>query len=539
MRMTNKIMQNNSLYNINNNKILQDKLSTMMSTQKKITRPSDDPIIAIRALRLRTTVSDLTQYYGKNVPDAESWLEVTEKALGTVVDVITDLTKQANLAANKEKGPEDLAVFIQQMKQLRDEYYSTGNSDFAGRYVFTGYRTNTSLSFKGDEIKTATATTPAYPQYTITEQITMQDFDSVNYTYTTDGKGKNDLLDGLNKDSWKEPQYADIEEKQVFNTDIHRIRLSYKDLEAADKKGNPPSIQYKDADGNLKDLTTIAGIPAITTVPNGTDPYQAVREDPDAMIFVPETGEILMGDNVFSTLQQSPDVTTTTELQVTYDKHNWKKNDLKPEHYFACTGTTLNADGTEKSVDYNQEYLKGEEETQIIEYDVGYNQKIRVNTTAREAFTHDLGRDIDDLEEALKSVTELNATVKDLEKVLDGLQDPADKALVQKQLDAAKKAYDYTRENIHNMFQSTMSSMQSYLDQVNKANTDSGTRSSRLELIDNRLMDQKATFESLQSENEDIDIAEVIVKLTSTELTYNSALMATGKIMQTSLMNYI
>lgn len=539
MRMTNKIMQNNSLYNINNNKILQDKLSTMMSTQKKITRPSDDPIIAIRALRLRTTVSDLTQYYGKNVPDAESWLEVTEKALGTVVDVITDLTKQANLAANKEKGPEDLAVFIQQMKQLRDEYYSTGNSDFAGRYVFTGYRTNTSLSFKGDEIKTATATTPAYPQYTITEQITMQDFDSVNYTYTTDGKGKNDLLDGLNKDSWKEPQYADIEEKQVFNTDIHRIRLSYKDLEAADKKGNPPSIQYKDADGNLKDLTTIAGIPAITTVPNGTDPYQAVREDPDAMIFVPETGEILMGDNVFSALQQSPDVTTTTELQVTYDKHNWKKNDLKPEHYFACTGTTLNADGTEKSVDYNQEYLKGEEETQIIEYDVGYNQKIRVNTTAREAFTHDLGRDIDDLEEALKSVTELNATAKDLEKVLDGLQDPADKALVQKQLDAAKKAYDYTRENIHNMFQSTMSSMQSYLDQVNKANTDSGTRSSRLELIDNRLMDQKATFESLQSENEDIDIAEVIVKLTSTELTYNSALMATGKIMQTSLMNYI
>lgn len=31
MRITNKIMQNNSLYNINNNKILQDKLSTQMS----------------------------------------------------------------------------------------------------------------------------------------------------------------------------------------------------------------------------------------------------------------------------------------------------------------------------------------------------------------------------------------------------------------------------------------------------------------------------------------------------------------------------
>ena len=211
--MTNKIMQNNSLYNINNNKVLQDKLSTMMSTQKKITRPSDDPIIAIRALRLRTSVSELTQYYGKNVPDAESWLEVTEKSLGTVVDVITDLVNQANKAANKEKGPEDLAIFIQQMKQLKDEYYSTGNSDYAGRYVFTGYRTNTTLSFKEDAITPATATTPGYPHYTITEQLTMQDFDSINYT----DAGK---LEGLNKDSWGEPQYGNLTEQDIKNGDI-------------------------------------------------------------------------------------------------------------------------------------------------------------------------------------------------------------------------------------------------------------------------------------------------------------------------------
>ena len=35
MRITNKIMQNNSLYNINNNKITEDQLNTMMSTGKK------------------------------------------------------------------------------------------------------------------------------------------------------------------------------------------------------------------------------------------------------------------------------------------------------------------------------------------------------------------------------------------------------------------------------------------------------------------------------------------------------------------------
>ena len=80
MRITNKIMQNNNLTNINNNKIMQDKLSTMMSTGKKINRPSDDPVIAIRALRLRSNVTEVTQYFGKNIPDAESWLDVTEGA---------------------------------------------------------------------------------------------------------------------------------------------------------------------------------------------------------------------------------------------------------------------------------------------------------------------------------------------------------------------------------------------------------------------------------------------------------------------------
>ena len=48
MRITNKIMQNNSLYNINNNKLTEDQLNNMLATGKKITRPSDDPIIAIR-----------------------------------------------------------------------------------------------------------------------------------------------------------------------------------------------------------------------------------------------------------------------------------------------------------------------------------------------------------------------------------------------------------------------------------------------------------------------------------------------------------
>ena len=89
MRITNKIIQNNNLSNINTNKIYQDTLSTQMSTQKKINRPSDDPVVAIRALRLRSSVTEVTQYYSKNIPDAESWLNVTEDALKNLSQIMT------------------------------------------------------------------------------------------------------------------------------------------------------------------------------------------------------------------------------------------------------------------------------------------------------------------------------------------------------------------------------------------------------------------------------------------------------------------
>ena len=66
-----------------------------------------------------------------------------------------------------------------------------------------------------------------------------------------------------------------------------------------------------------------------------------------------------------------------------------------------------------------------------------------------------------------------------------------------------------------------------------------GTRSKKLELVENRTQNQKTTFETLKSQNEDIDITEVMIYLSSAELTYQAALMATGKVSQTTLLNFI
>ena len=66
MRVTNNMITSNTKSNINANKVLVDKYNTQMTTQKKINKPSDDPVIAIRSLRMQTSLSHIDQYLNKH-----------------------------------------------------------------------------------------------------------------------------------------------------------------------------------------------------------------------------------------------------------------------------------------------------------------------------------------------------------------------------------------------------------------------------------------------------------------------------------------
>ncbi len=526
MRITAKIMQNNSLSNINTNKTLQDKLNTQMATEKKINRPSDDPVVAIRALRLRTNVSQVTQYYSKNAPDADSWLKVTEDALSTVSEVITDMIKQCTSGANEKLTSQDRVTILDALKSLRDEVYATGNADYAGRSVFTGYRTESTLKFIADEQKT----------YSITEHITTDTIDTIKHVSVGE-------LNSINDVNFSDAEHGDIVEQDVETTDVHRIRLSYSDVEAVYKDGQVPTLQYYDeATG---DYVPVPMDPiTITSVDAAQNPYEAIANNPDGALLIKETGELLLGANVYETLMSKKDNVNTTfdesSILVTYQKTNWQKDDLKPEHYFTCTDMTGN--DPDKYVTYNAAYIEpGEEvEKQIIEYDIGMNQTIRINTTADEVFTHAIGRDVDDLINVMQSVIDMENTVKKLETMSENTNYTVDELdTINKQLDAANKALTALMEKAQKMFETGITKMQGHLDMANLAVTNCGTRSKKLELVTTRLMSQKTNFETLESENENVDITEVAIQLSSAELTYEAALMATSKIMKTSLMDYI
>ena len=533
MRITNKIMQNNSLSNINTNKILQDKLNNQMSTQKKINRPSDDPVVAIRALRLRSNVTEITQYYEKNIPDAESWLSVTEGAIQNLTEVITDMYEQCTKGSNGDLKPSDREIILESLEALRDEVYCTGDSDYAGRYVFTGYRTNTSLSFA----------TAEQMQYTITEQLTNEAVDSITYVKT--GKtinGENVDITDINEHNYED---VAISETEIDSTEIYRIRLAYSDCEAGfapvftwtdtqEVGGVTTALQkpftYDDGTGTMVAATT-------TTIHLYDNPYEQVTDN--SIIYIPETGEMLLGKNIYDQVMSKKDNPTTAsvnegEIRITYQKTNWVKGDLRPEHYFASS----NVDKDGVVTQFNQDYLDFGGEKQVIEYDVGFNQAIRVNTTADECFTHGIKREVDDLVSAMEDVVAAYETVTKLEGMLKNASE-TEKETIQLRLNAANKAYDLLKDKEQKMFEKSITSMQGYLDMANLALTNVGTRSKKLELIENRLMSQQTTFKTLKSENEDAEMTEVAINLTSAEMTYEAALMATGKVMKNTLLDFI
>ena len=286
MRITNKIVQNNSLYNININKTNEDTLNTMTSTGKKITRPSDDPVVAIRALRLRSNVAQLSQYYEKNAKDASSWLQLTEDALSTVTSVLTDAGKQATKGANKYLGISDLTTIVTQMNALSDEYYSTGNVDYAGRYVFTGYRTDTSLTFDS-------ATTKAYT--------------GINDEFNASDIGTSSRVLGAYNISTATT--GTPTEAGITQTSVGRIRLSYSDMDSGSV-----SLKYR----------TAMTVPATSSLSSGSADKVVALNYKDASgatcsIKIPTSGTVgtpgntvsLNGKNYTATLNSNGTYTVT------------------------------------------------------------------------------------------------------------------------------------------------------------------------------------------------------------------------------------
>ncbi len=635
MRITTKMMQNTSLRNLNINKARQEMLTNQMSTGKNITRPSDDPVIAIRALKLNSSLDKIDQYYKKNAADAASWLELTDAAIATVNGILSnDIKANINQICNSYMNVKDREAVILSLTNAVKEIYSTGNADSAGRSLFTGYRTDMPLTMKSDK----------FEKNVITEQLTNAAIDKKTFVKTGN-------LKSINEGNFMS---KDTTEYKVSTDDIYRIRLAYGevDIEVAerDKDGKPTKYEsnidigfmsdakvqgnsaqistgsvsafvsvdvnkvpaeavfnvngqeYRMVKGETIDSTTTLPGGATNSLPTGVtlsygedgtfkiintnmvpnetasigsnitkdssgksvvtfdekfktslaisnyypsgsddNAYLSVvgENNADKITYIADTGELLLGENIKKRLSELP---SDTELRVTYEKSNWKENDLDPVHYFYTERTTKSSSGKDKTIKYNENFLVDPSANgkQIIEYDVGNNQSLRVNTTADEVFTHDIGRDMEEVVEMLKEYGSLEESLNTVESMIKSEKYDGDELKrLEEQKAALGEAMTRVGDKINKRCQALIKDGDNYFERAQLAETDCGSRESRLRLIQNRLSMQQTNFGELVSENEDADYTDLVIQLKSIEMTYNAALSSISYVMQTSLLDFV
>ncbi len=500
MRITNKMMTNTALYNINNNKTLMSNLEQQYSSGKKITKPSDDPIVAVRALKFRTNLAELNQYYEKNILDAMAWMDVTESALKTVNSIITSMNTYCNQGANDYATAEDRNAIATNLEQLRGQLYQEGNTNYAGRYVFSGYKTDTSLVFNTpcDNLK-----------YYIQEPL---EAESIEYISTIINEVNFDDYDPENLEAWDTTVPSKVE--------AYRMKLSYRDVNADSIKFSYTTQAGKEVtlDGSENKTPTI-----VTKSVTEADAYEPAE---GTINFIPETGELILADAMYEVLRTSEDIT------VEYVKDEFEINDLRPEHYFDCTMKDL--DHPEKDP------VQYEKNDQPIQYEVNFNQKLTINTEGSNAFTTGICRMIDEIVDAVKEVSAVETSMAEVDKMLEDTSISIEqRAKLEEIREQLKSEFTLKTTVMTEAFQRGITTTEKEQEIINVATADLGGRYKRLQLTESRLSDQQVDFEDLLSQNEDADLVDTIIKYSAAETVYNSSLSAASKLVQTSLMDFL
>src|SRR5699024_7040791 len=142
MRITQSMMQDNLLRQIFNSQAQMDKYLTQITTGKKIRRPSEDPVVAMKGISYRTEVTEVEQYR-RNASEIWNWMDHSDDVLDKATKAIQRIEYLAIQAANDTYTPNERASIKQEVDGLTDQLAELANTQVNGKYIFNGPDTDT------------------------------------------------------------------------------------------------------------------------------------------------------------------------------------------------------------------------------------------------------------------------------------------------------------------------------------------------------------------------------------------------------------
>ncbi|MFZ0370833.1 MAG: flagellar hook-associated protein FlgL [Halobacillus sp.] len=140
MRVTQSMLSNNMLRNLSQSYGQMGKYQEQLTTGKKITKPSDDPVVSMKGINYRSQLTEVQQYK-RNIGEVHNWMDSSDSSLDKATQAMQRVRELTVQASNGTYDTEQKANIAKEVRQLKEHMADIANTKVNDKYIFNGANT--------------------------------------------------------------------------------------------------------------------------------------------------------------------------------------------------------------------------------------------------------------------------------------------------------------------------------------------------------------------------------------------------------------
>lgn len=142
MRITQSMMQQTAIDDMQTNLLRLSKTQRRAVTGKRVSRPEDDPFAVEQSMGFRARIKAGDSVL-RNIGLAQDWLNGTDKALNDMTDILQRAQSLAAKGASETLGADERVSVATEVDQVLEEAYAIANTKHGDQFLFAGFQINT------------------------------------------------------------------------------------------------------------------------------------------------------------------------------------------------------------------------------------------------------------------------------------------------------------------------------------------------------------------------------------------------------------
>jgi len=551
MRVTQQMLFDRYVFNLNTSLTELMDLNVKAQTQKRINKPSDDPTGMTRILDHRDTLRSLEQY-NENISTAKGWLGNADESLMQVSTILTRAKELAEQVATGTVDANNREQVSYEMRSLFEQLVGLANSDFEGKSIFAGHKVN-SPAFK--EIMWLTTNDEDFgtnADFTVngssSSSVLVQYFDTTGATAVGDTMNLSDPNLGI--------RYS-MDGGDTWQTDGSMTggTLNLPQSGTTVTFANDPQIKVNhQTDPSVSDGTWMWVRPAVQYVGDDDDPPPQVDSmGPGSSQIKASASGSFIDSNVTVRIDNSSAVTMDQEIEYSYSMDggiNWVTGNVAPADATADSAVLSVANGGiltlsnagSNVLEPGQQYVI-RPRSAAIKLDVSSSEQVQVNSVGKDIFGG-IYMDPDNILASNGSIVPLSSMTggrvfHDSNGSKMGLTIQGDDEVSKNLFEVMGNLVAFTETNNQTGCQQSLANLKTAQEHIMNSVAEIGGRENRLTVSKGILDGLKLNEDTLISSIEDADVSELMTQLAQQQIVYESVLRSTSMIMQLNLGKFI